>query len=226
MMALKSIRSTVLVLAAALLHSCAPSYLARSWKAPNTIPRSYSKIMVVGVVKAADTTLRRNMETHLVTQLNDLGYHAVSALNEYGTQGLSNLAQEETYLKLCERGIDAVMTVALLDNQEGRRDASSGKKQYTDRYYYNHIWNYRNIQGDLTDTAANTQNATPFFLESILFDLQTLQPLYVVETKPFNAATFYNLQQDYGNRVVKNMLRHKVLKRQPPQPAAAPVKAF
>jgi hypothetical protein len=223
-MVLKTLRITAAFFAVFLLLSCRSSYLAQWWKAPNTIPRTYSKIMVVGVVKTSDTALRRKMEIHLVTQLNELGYNAVAALDEYGPKGLSNLAQEDTYLKLCERGIDAVMTVALLDNSKGRHDTHSGKKYLSDGYYYNHIWNYRNLQGDLTDTSKNAQTAKPFFLESILFDLQALQPLYVVETKPFNATTFYAMEQEYGKMVVKNMLRHKIIRRQPKR--ATPVKAF
>lgn len=221
---MKSIRITVLFFGILLLSSCRSSHVSQSWKAPNTLPRTYNKIIVVGVVKAADTALRRNMETHLVSQLNDLGYDAVSALEEYGAGTLANLAQEDTYRKLCERGIDAVLTVALLDNSKGRHDTHSGKKHLPDQYYYNHIWNYRNIQGDLTDTTAKTKSAKPFFLESILFDLQTLQPRYVVETKPFNAITFYNMQQEYGKMVVRSMVRHKVITRQPKQ--ATPVKGF
>ena len=46
------------------------------------------------------------------------GLIAVSALDEFGTGGLANLAQEETYVKLCNKGIDAVITIALLDGKK------------------------------------------------------------------------------------------------------------
>src|SRR5215207_7805818 len=97
-----------------LFYSCSSSKIITSWKASND-PRNYHKIMVVGIIKDSGVVLRSQMEAHLVNDLKNLGYNAVSALSEFGKGGLANMEQEDTYIKLCNKGIDAVITVALLD---------------------------------------------------------------------------------------------------------------
>src|SRR5215218_9243884 len=90
------------------LAACARHAYITTWKAPNITPRSFTKNLVVGVINDSDLTLRRIIEAHLVDDLDHLGYTAVSALAEFGPKGLSNLAQEETYRRLCDQGIDGV----------------------------------------------------------------------------------------------------------------------
>ncbi len=208
-----------------LLNSCATSYTATSWKAQNLVSGPYSKIMVIGVIKSSDTTLRRKMEVNFVNDLRKLGYNAVSALEEYGPKGLSNLAQEATYVKLCSRGIDAIITIALLDKTKGDQEMNSGAKYYSDLYFYNHILNYKKMQADVTDTTGDHRTEKQLFLESILFDLQTLQPIYVFETKPFDETSFNSIQFNYGKVVIKDMLTRKILTRQL-NSELHPIKAF
>jgi hypothetical protein len=48
---------------------CSTSRITNSWKAVNTTPGTYNKIMVLGLIRESDRTVQVNMENHLVVDL-------------------------------------------------------------------------------------------------------------------------------------------------------------
>lgn len=207
--------------------SCSNSKIISSWKATNNL-RDYKKIMVVGIIKDSSTALRKKMEMHLVNDFKSVGYDAVSALEEFGVGGLAGLEQEETYIKLCNKGIDAVITIALLDRNKEKFYVPARVKYYSNLYYYNRIWNYNTIQADLNSLASmkgDYEETTQFSWESILFDLRTLSPVYTVQTKTFDPSSTESMAHEYGKMIVANMIKSKVIEKREPF-ISEPLKAF
>ena len=203
---------TILFSVVILLNSgCSSSKLITAWKSPGSIIRPYKKIMVIGIVKDSTVDIRRQMETHLVDDLKTNGFIAVSALEEFGKGGLANLEQEETYIKLCDKGIDAVITVALLDSRKEKIYIPARVKYYSNLYYYNRIWNYNVIQADLISGKGAYEESIQYLWETILFDLQTLSPVYTIQTKSFDASSLNLMAHEQGKVIVANMLKNKVL---------------
>ena len=165
-----------------LIYGCRPQKTVTLWKTPKTILPSQKKIVVVGIIKDSNDSMRIELEDGLVKNLQSLGYYATSSFREFGKKGLSDLSQEATFIKLCNNGVDAVLTIALLDKLKQEENNPGRFSQNTNYHYYNRIWNYRNMQADLTE---NKPDSGTFFLgEGILFDLRTLEPLHVVQTRP------------------------------------------
>jgi hypothetical protein len=81
------------------IAACATSKITSSWKAENTRPQKYNKIMVLGLIREADRTLQENMENHLVGDLQQLGYTAVSSLKEYGPKAFDKMDEEAALAK-------------------------------------------------------------------------------------------------------------------------------
>jgi hypothetical protein len=198
-----------------LCSSCSSSKIISSWKTANG-SREYKKIMVVGIIKDSGNVLRKKMEMHLVNDLKAIGYNAVSALEEFGKGGLAGLEQEETYIKLCNKGIDAVITIALLDRKKEKFYVPAKVKYYSNLYYYNRIWNYTTIQADLTSIKGEYEESTQFSWESILFDLQTLSPVYTAQTKTFDPASTETMAHEYGRMIVANMVKKKAIEKREP----------
>jgi hypothetical protein len=68
---------TTLLLLFSLL-ACGPSsYISSSWKSENVQPQKYKKIVVLGLVRDTDRSMREKMEQHIVDDLKELGYDAV-----------------------------------------------------------------------------------------------------------------------------------------------------
>ena len=172
--------------------------------------------MVVGIIKDTNNVLRRKMETHLVNDLKSIGYYAVSALDEFGESGLAGLEQEATYIMLCNKGIDAVITIALLDRTKEKFYVPARVKYYPNLYYYNRILNYNTIQADLnssTSMKGEYEETTQFSWESILFDLQSLSPVYTAQTKTFDPTSTETMAHEYGKMIVANMVKKKVIEK-------------
>ncbi len=164
------------------VYGCHPQKTITLWKTQHTILPSQNKIMVVSIIKDHNDSMRIDVEDGMVKNLQSLGYYAVSSFREFGKKGLSDLSQEATFIKLCNNGIDAVLTIAVLDKVKQEVNNPGRFSQNTNYHYYNRIWNYRNMQADLS---VNKPDSGTFFLgEGILFDLRTLEPLQVVQTMP------------------------------------------
>jgi hypothetical protein len=206
---------TRLLIISLLLLGCIVSRVTTIWKTDTLHLTHYNKIMVVGIIKEENDSLRAQVEKHMVQKLTDLGYFAVSSLQEFGRYGLSNIGEEGTYLKLCDNGIDAVLTLALID-QANKAFQPRINEKYTYTYYYNRIWSYRKIQNDTNNLSAHTD----YRWESILFDLSSLQPQCVLQVKPQLDLVGSNSTARLSEYIISKMISEKIIKKQPPLPVA------
>ena len=167
--------------------------------------------MTVAVIKDENDSVRKRVEKSITEDLIAVGYNAVSGFDEFGSKGLANLDQEETYLKLCNQGIDAVIIVALLDKTKDKQFRTERSHAYTDTYYYNRIWNYKNIQADLEDKDQIVKNE--YFWEAILFNLRTLEAECTIQSLSFSISGD-NPSDRFEKQVVRKMIKEKILRKQ------------
>ena len=109
-----------------------------------------------------------------------------------------------------------MITIALLDRKKEKFFVPAKVKYYSNLYYYNRIWNYNIIQADLNSTTSmkgEYEVSTQFSWESILFDLQTLSPVYTIQTKTFDPASTETMAHEYGKMIVANMVKEKIIKK-------------
>jgi len=196
-----------------LLSGCFHQKATTTWKGDHIIMPVHKKIMVVGIIKDNNDSLRAQAERIFVKALNELGYNAVSALQEFGPKGLSNLGEADTYVRLCNNGIDAVLTFALLDKVKQTKYHPGKFPASTNHYYYTRIWNYQKMQANLPETESSHGN---FLWESILFDLNTLEPLSVIQTRPFKPGR--EKDTDFIYQIIGKMRKEKILVKQDIQP--------
>jgi len=207
---MKKFSSLLIIIATMFLTRCSsPNILITSNK--YHFPLNHSKIMTVGVIKDDNDSIRIRMEKSITADLKGIGYEAVSALEEFGPKGLANLDQQETYLKLCNEGIDAVIIVALIDKTKEKQFRTQRSYAYAETYYYNRIWNYRNIQADLVDK--NFTVTGTCFWEAILFNLSTLETECTIQSKSFSLPED-KIANQFEKQIVKKMIEEKILKKQ------------
>jgi len=158
---------------------CLASKVTTAWRNEHPSDFPYQKIMVAAIMKEDSDSLRIRVERQVAAKLNQLGYYAVSTAEEYGRYGLETLNQEATYLSLCDNGVDAVLTVALVADSSSADLKEGGFKKYTALYYYDHIWDYHN--------AGKLEGVAKLKWEMILFDVNQLQPQFVMQAGPLSA---------------------------------------
>lgn len=190
----------------ALVSGCTSSKITSSWKQPTSIAQKPSKIMVVGVIKESDRSIQENMENHLVADLEKLGYTAVSSLKEYGPDGFKKGDTAAAILKLKNSGVDAVLTIVLLDKEKER--------QYVSNNYRNRFMDYRYEMYQRVFEPGYYVTNTSYFWESNLYNLKAAQLIYSVQTKSFNPDDVSALAHEYGKMIVKDMVKQKVISQQ------------
>jgi len=198
----------ILFLTGLQLGACTGSRTVTVWKSDRTEPIAYNKIMVAVILHERNDSIRADLEKEAIVRLETLGYQAVSSIQEFGIGKLRQLDEEATFLSLCDNGIDAVLTFAEVERSNGFRLREETKKKYTNLFYYQRIWNYRNTQektipgiGDQTKQLA---------WECILFDLNSLQAQSVLRS------AYVDIESSPGAAIVaeqfiQKMWREKVI---------------
>lgn len=198
------------------ISGCLSKKIYTAWKVQHTLPATHRKILVAVIPNDKKDSLKLKIGDGLVRNLGELGYNTVTIKGEFGPGGLSNLSQEATFIKLCDKGIDAVLTMTLINHTKFAEDKSGKFPINTSYYYYNRIWNYQKMQADLSEAESSK---TRYIWECILFDLYTLEPLCVIQTKPFNPGK--ENKAAYIYKILDKMKKEGILVKQHPSPRKA-----
>jgi hypothetical protein len=184
------------------ISGCGTSKITNIWKAKDITPQKYNKVLVLGLIKDSDRNIQEKMENHFVGDLQELGYNAVSSLKEYGPKAFDKMEEAAAIEKLKNGGVDAVLTIVLLDKEKER--------QYIPSNYGNRFWGYHNdLYMRIYQPGYYVIN-TKYFWESNLYEMATQKLLYSVQTE--------SMGHEYGKMIVKSMVKQKVLQ---PQMAVA-----
>jgi hypothetical protein len=194
-----------------LAAGCTSSRITSSWKDKGVVQYKYNKIMVLGLIRETDRSMQMDMENHFAGDLKDLGYNAVSSLSEYGPKAFDNMTEAAALDKLQHSGVDAVITIVLLDKHKESRYVP-GNMNYTPyRSNYNRFWGYRRTLYDRIYEPGYYVTDTKYFWESNLYEMNTQKLLYSVQTESFDPANSESLAHEYGMLIVENMVKQKVL---------------
>ena len=167
--------------------------------------------MVVGIIAGSDWALREKMETHLVGDLADKGYNAVSAIKEYGPKNFENMKETDVLDKMSAMGVDAVLTIVLLD-KDRERYYVPGRVYYSPyTIYQRNFWGYYTTIYERIYTPGYYQENTKYFWESNFYDLKNRNLLYAVHTESFDPDSMEALAHEYGLLIVNNMVKNAVL---------------
>lgn len=195
-----------------LFTGCSSTRIIHSWKAANVPEKKYTKILVVGLVPVADSLLRQKMENHLAGDLTEKGYMAISSLQEYAPAFFENIKEEDALSRLQGSGVDAVMTIVLLDKKRERYYVPYRVNYSPYSVSHNHFWRYYNTMHDRIYSPGYFQAETQYFWECNFYDPATKQLLYAVQTKSFDPGSAEVLADEFGKRIIKDMGSKGLLK--------------
>jgi len=191
-----------------LVAACGPSTrITSSWKADNVQPDKFKKVVVLGLVKENDRTLREKMEQHMVGDLREMGYDAVCSCDEYNPKAFENMSEEQALSKLRGSGVDAVLTVVLLDKSQERYYVP-GRVVYSPyTVYQGRFWRYSRMMYDRIYMEGYYTTDTKYFWESNLYDLAANNLVYSSQSQSFDPISAETLGHEYGQLVVKDMVK-------------------
>lgn len=174
--------------------------------------------MVWAILPESDSILRTQIETHLVNDLVTKGYHAISSIQVYKEKAYQKLTSEEIVAQYKSTGVDAVITMVLLNREKE-------EKYYPGGYFtqpannYGTLDNYYNRVYERVLTPGYYVSTTNYFLQGNLFEVNNGQLVYSVQTKSFDSYTTNLLAHENGLLIIKDMLKKKIIINQtlPPQ---------
>ena len=209
------------LLALLIFTGCATTYITSTWKDSGSQPKNYSKLMVVGIMRETDRSLRENMEDHMVSDLKALGYNAYSAYDEYGPKAFQDLNEKQVNQKLRKSGIDGVITIVLLDKQRERHYVP-GRIVYSPYiYYHNRFYNYYQAFYNRVEMVGYYEVSTNYFWESNLYDLSADKLVFSVQTESFNPSNLDRLAHEYGEKIIQSMVKGGAISKQSVSPLKA-----
>ena len=197
------------ILIIALFYSCSSSKIVHTWQPANPKPNKFNTILVLALIKDNDRFTQERMEYHLAEDLNKRGYQAISALKVYGPGSFEIMSKKETFDKLKDTDIDAVMTIVLVNKAKNYivgdlTNTRSGEIIQEETFGY-----YNDIKNQLLNPDYYLLN-TEYFWESSLYNVNTNELVYAVQTQSFNPSSTETLAHDYGILIIKDMIRKKV----------------
>jgi len=200
-----------------ILVSCSSSRITSTWKAENIQPKKFNKILVLGLIREADRSVREKMEQHLLGDLKERGYNAICACEEFGPKAFENLAEKEALKKIKGSGIDAVLTIVLLDKTKEKYYVP-GHVNYTPyNMYRDRFWGYYTTMNTRIYSEGYFETTTKYFWESNFYDMDSKQLLYSVQTQSFDPSSTENLAHEYGGLIVADIVKNNVLTNQATQ---------
>lgn len=189
-----------------ILSSCTALKITNTWKAQDTFLGNYKKILVLGLIRNEDRRIQEKMENHFVSDLQKLGYNAVSSLQEYGPKFFDKMEENEGINKLRNSGFDAVVTIVLLKKI---RD-----EKYNSPIDNSRIWSYRNNIYNRVYEPGYYVIDTKYFWESNFYEMASQKLLYSVQTQCFNMENAEILGHEYGKMIVKNLVKQHIISKQ------------
>ena len=200
------------MMASAFLFSCSSTKINSSWKAENAQTKPYHNVMVWGLMTEKDSSLRKQMETHLVNDLVSKGYHAVSSLDVYKAKAYKKLAAIEIVDEFKLTGIDAVITIALLNQEKEEKYYPGGfYNQPANTNLYGSLDKYYSGIYERVYTPGYYITTTTYFWESSFFEVKADKMIYAVRTNSFDPNTTETLAHENGLKIIKDMVKKKVI---------------
>lgn len=209
------IQSLIVFICLLFLAACATSSrITNSWKSGIEPAEKYNKILVLALYEEKQMHARQQMENHLVGDLKNLGYNAVSAMDEYGPKAFRDMKEEAVVDKLQNSSIDAIITIVLLDKTKERFYVPGNIYYSPYGPYYRHFWGYYSTMYNRIYTPGYYVTNNRYFWESNLFDVASKELIYSVQTESFDPASSETLAHEYGQLIVKDMVKKQVLNKQ------------
>lgn len=192
------------------LYSCGSTKITSSWKAENAKTKPYHNIMVWGLLTEKDSSTRRLMETHLVNDLAGKGYHAIASTDVYREKAYKKLSSGEILDEFKNTGIDAVITIVLLDKQKEDQFYPGGFHNEPVNNYGN-LDKYYSTVYEKVFTPGYYISTTTYFWETNLFELPGAAITYSARTKSFDPDNTNALAHENGQLIIKDMVKKKLL---------------
>ena len=208
---MKTLKWILPVFAAATLFSCTSTQVISSYKDEKAPAKDYKKILVLGIFQQKDRGVKQETENQLANRLKELGYLAVTAMDEYGPKEFEKVPEEQVADKLKSSGFDAVITTALLDKKNAQVYQQGTVRYQPVGVRYDRFGRYYSTVYDRVYDPGYYTTSTDYILETNLYDIATGNLVYSGQTQSYDPSSSSALANDNSKRIVQDLKNKGVL---------------
>lgn len=198
-----------------MLLCCSPSTeITGSWKNPDYQRGSMRKIFVTAITSSE--AARRTLEGDLALALQEKGYEVEPGMELLAPEvtGASEKGRDTLLARIKDREIDAILTVALINDQTENQFVP-GKYNYDpiQRYeYYRGFWPYFSNRQPTINTPGYFEEDRVYFLEINLYDADTEELLWSAQSETYSPGDLTSVSRGFTAVVIDKMEKDGVIK--------------
>lgn len=198
----------VLILASFLINSCATKDIVRDWNSDEEQKQNVESIMIMGLVN--QVSLRSDTEYEMADAARKIGLKPTISMTMFPPQlGKPFDDTERVKERLQERGIDAILTVAIIDIKAERYVGP--EKTYVPLVYYDRFTNYYYRTGVVVYKPGYFTLQTRYFLETNLFEIKSGKLIWSGRSYAFDPQDLKRFLPKYAKRLFKELRKTDIM---------------
>lgn len=205
----------VITITALCFAGCSPStQITGSWKNTDSqLSGSLNTILVTALT--GRTTARQAVENDIAAALEKKGYKTIKSMDVMPPTFTSSETpnREELLSKIDDTGADAILTVALIDEETETRyvPGSVSYAPFPRFGYYGTFWGYYNTWYPTLYDPGYYEEDKVYFIETNLYDAETEQLLWSAQSETYNPKSLPDFADEFADVVVTRLERDAVL---------------
>jgi len=185
-----------------IMNSCNSTYHVRTWKSSNDFDRNFNKILIAGLIH--DESYRSYVESELLSAARKVNLTGTNSMRMFPPESGRPFEDIDTVLvRLKERGFDAILTVAIIDNTAARYIPP--ERTYVPREYYDRLKNYYYRTYEVVYKPGYFGFEDRYFLETNLFDVETGVLIWSGRSYTFLPQDLESFLPRYSRRLFKEL---------------------
>ena len=203
---------TFLILLAVAVVSCSPTTeITGSWRSNNTALNADNINTILVTALTGRTTARQQVENDLAAALEKQGFRTMKSIDVLPptfTDG-ETPDREQLLARINGSGADAIMTVALIDEDTESRyvPGSAGYAPMPRFGYYGTFWGYYNTWYPMLHSPGYYEEDKVYFIETNLYDTRTEELLWSAQSESYNPSSLTNFANAFSEAIVKRLER-------------------
>jgi len=194
--------------------SCAPStQITGSWKNEDAGIASIDKILVTALT--GRVAARQAVEDDLAAALERQGYTTIKSMSVLPPTFTDDATpnREELLSRIRDTGADAILTVALIDEETESRyvPGTYGYAPYPRFGYYGTFWGYYNMWYPILFDPGYYEEDKVYFIETNLYDARSEQLLWSAQSESTNPRSLPAFAEDFSQVVVAQLEKDDIL---------------
>ncbi len=197
-----------------LLSSCAPKvYNIGVWFNKDKVKKPYQKVYILAMLD--NTVSNYTIETDFQNYATSRGLKTIKNGDIFPTFFNNRETAKEIIIgKTKELGCDAIFTVGLKDikNESRYVPGQNTYQPYSTYGYYNQFPGYYNNYYNTTATPGYYVNDEVYFIECNLFDVETHELIFSIQSKTYNPTDIKSISKAYCKEIAKTLRKEGIVK--------------